>query len=60
MSEVDDLGIDPDGRLYWNGKPVGAIRGACPLLLVDSSLIPLVAISEREEPRHLHGKLVRG
>ena len=21
MSEADGLGIDPDGRLHWNGKP---------------------------------------
>jgi hypothetical protein len=25
MAEVDGLGIDPDGRLYWNGKPVEII-----------------------------------
>jgi hypothetical protein len=25
MSEAGGLGIDPDGRLYWNGKPVEII-----------------------------------
>jgi hypothetical protein len=25
MSEADGLGIDTDGRLYWNGKPVEII-----------------------------------
>jgi hypothetical protein len=25
MSESDGLGIDPDGRLHWNGKPVEII-----------------------------------
>ena len=28
ISETGGLGIDPDGRLYWNGKPV-EIVGSC-------------------------------
>jgi hypothetical protein len=32
MSEVDGLGIDSDGRLHWNGKPVEIIGRRIDLL----------------------------
>jgi hypothetical protein len=44
MSEGDGLGIDPDGRLYWNGKPVEIIGRRLDLTWTQAVAGLLVAI----------------
>jgi hypothetical protein len=42
--KVDGLGIDPDGRLYWNGKPVEIIGRRLDLTWTQALFGFLVAI----------------
>jgi hypothetical protein len=44
MSEADGLGIDPDGRLHWNGKPVEIIGRRLDLTWTQAVFGFLVAI----------------
>jgi hypothetical protein len=44
MSEADGLGIDVDGRLYWNGKPVDIIGRRLDLTTKQSFLAIAVAV----------------
>jgi hypothetical protein len=44
MSEADGLGIDPDGRLYWNGKPVEIIGRRIDLTWTQIAIAFAVAI----------------
>jgi hypothetical protein len=44
MSETDGLGIDPDGRLHWNGKPVEIIGRRLDLTWTQAVFGFLVAI----------------
>jgi hypothetical protein len=44
MSEVDGLGIDVDGRLHWNGKPVNIIGRRLDLTATQAVVAIAVAI----------------
>jgi len=44
MTEVDGLGIDPSGRLYWNGKPVEIVSQRLDLTWVQTAIALSVAI----------------
>jgi hypothetical protein len=44
MSEVDGLGIDSDGHLYWNGKPVEIIGRRIDLTWTQTVVAIAVAI----------------
>ena len=44
MSEADGLGIDTDGRLYWNGKPVEIIGRRIDLTWTQTVVAIAVAI----------------
>ena len=44
MSEVDGLGIDSDGRLYWNGKPVEIIGRRIDLTWTQTVVAIAVAV----------------
>jgi len=44
MSEADGLGIDPDGRLYWNGKPVEIIGRRLDLTTTQNAIAIVVAL----------------
>jgi hypothetical protein len=44
MAESDGLGIDNDGRLYWNGKPVEIIGRRVDLTRVQAAFAIAVAV----------------
>jgi hypothetical protein len=44
MGEADGLGIDNDGRLYWNGKPVEIIGRRLDLAGYQIVLATVVAV----------------
>ncbi|MCA6099203.1 hypothetical protein [Bradyrhizobium australafricanum] len=44
MGEADGLGIDNDGRLYWNGKPVEIIGRRVDLTWMQSAIGIAVAL----------------
>jgi hypothetical protein len=44
MGEADGLGIDPDGRLYWNGKPVEIIGRRIDLTWTQTVVAIAVAV----------------
>lgn len=44
MSETDGLGIDPSGRLYWNGKPVEIVSQRLDLTWVQTVIALAVAV----------------
>jgi hypothetical protein len=44
MKETGGLGIDPNGRLYWNGKPVEIVSQRLDLTWVQTAIALLVAV----------------
>ena len=42
--EADGLGIDPSGRLYWNGKPVEIVSQRLDLTRAQNTIALLVAV----------------
>jgi hypothetical protein len=44
ISETSGLGIDPSGRLHWNGKPVEIISQRLDLTRVQTAIALLVAV----------------
>jgi hypothetical protein len=44
ISETGGLGIDPDGRLYWNGRPVEIVSSRIDLTGTQAFFAVLVAI----------------
>ena len=44
ISETGGLGIDPDGRLYWNGKPVEIVSRRIDLTGTQAFFAVLIAI----------------
>jgi hypothetical protein len=44
ISETGGLGIDPNGRLYWNGKPVEIVSQRLDLTWIQTAIALSVAV----------------